>query len=534
MSKEKELYSEIQKFLEKFPEIEFDGKKVKDIQYDGWPIWWFFKQRFLGDHLISPLASHREIIKSILNNKKPRFKQNFKNKIVVFTLRKFLEYNEKSKLWVSEFNKKKSPTTGKKRIMFMAHTNAILPDEDYGYTVDRVSSVVKKVRDDPELEEYISIIDPLSHKSSLKLLKYENLVYSHVDREIKKKARKESSFLHKKWKEISKNRSYNSELEGNIAEQFRPALDVFFSGEIIYLLILYYETYKKIIKQEKIKLTCFYAGGGVLSKCAIAASHKSGIKFLFISHGLGASTRNPDQPDSVYYATIGSKYKESLIKLGVSPENISVIGPVFIDEVVPYIKRKHLENKRKIILLATKSLTGSNILNKDIYVRYISKFLKEINKLNNIEIIMKLHPREKNLHVYQSIIDSSGYNNVKLIGSRGVDQLKSRLYDLIHKSDIVMSFGSTVSVEAMIIGRPSLVIDLMPGSYIDPVLNDKKKMLHITQKEDVSKIVRKILYDEKFKKEVIDNEKKLIQEYLYKVDGRAGGRVLEIIKELSK
>ena len=518
---EEEIKSRIIKFLEELPEREFDGKRVKDIRYDGWPIWWFFKQRFLGNHLISPLASHGEIIESILDNKKPGFRQNLKNKIAVFTLRNFMGYNEKTKLWISRLNKKRIiEKTDKKKIMFMAHSNSILLDAGHGYTVDRVKTAIKEVRDDPELEEYISIIDPLSHRSSLKLLEYENLVYGYVDKEIKEKAGKESSLLHKEWKDISKN------LKGNIAEQFRPALDTFFSREVIYLIILYYEAYKKIIKQEKIRLTCFYAGGGVLSKCAIAASHKSGIKSLVVSHGLGISKLNPDQPDSVYYAIIGSKYRDNLIRIGVNPENIYVTGPAFMDEIVGYVgKGKKIKGRRRILIITT-PMIEANLIKREEYVEYVEKLLSDLNKLENVEMTIKLHPREKS-KIYDEIVKGLGYDNIKMVQG----QEKSKLYSLINESDIVLGFVSTVSVEAMIIGKPSLIVNLLPAIPKDYIMSDERAVC-MGREEAASKIVGEILDDRRKEKELLEKQEELIRDYLYKIDGKAGVRTLELIKEI--
>ncbi|RKX91903.1 MAG: hypothetical protein DRP84_10865 [Spirochaetes bacterium] len=519
MSKEKELDSEIQKFLENF------GGFVNDIQYDGWPIWWFFKQRFLGDRLLPPLPSYEEIINSILNREEVGFKQKFKNKVTVFSLGKFLEYNEKTKIFISRFNKgKSSKKTDKKRIMFMTHTNAILPDKDYGYTVDRIGSVVKEVRKDPELEEYISVISPLSHKNWLKLLDYPNLVYSYIDKEIKKKAKRGSILLHKKWKEISKEINYNL-----IGEHFKTALNVFFSRESIYLIILYYETYKKIIKQEKINFLCFYAAGGILSKCAIAAAHNSGVKSLTISHGLGAPSRNPDQPPSFYHAVIGDKYKEKYIELGVNPENIFVTGPVFMDEIVRYIKDKNLQNKKKKILFATQPLVEDNYLSKEEYFNYIKEYLSDLKKLQNVDIKIKLHPREKYLEFYQNLLKSLNFERITIVKG----QEKKLLYNLIKESDLVIGFSSTVLVEAMIIGTPIISIDLLIGGN-DPIIQNRDKIIHLNPKKSIYPISKKILYDKKEQKSIIKKQRELLKEYLYKVDGKGGKRVVNLIKKLGR
>lgn len=535
MMNEKEVALEIQKFLEEFPYKKINGKSMNDIQYEGWSIWWFFKKRFIGNLLLSPLSTHQQIIKSIIKGEEFDFNKKIRNKLIVFTLKKFVKYNEEIKHWVSNFSRKTHTvrtTQEKKRIMFLSHTNGIIPDKKYGFTVDRIGSVVKEVREDPHLEEYISIVDPLSSNSCLRLLKYENLVYSYMNKEINEKSKKNSSLLHKKWNEISDQINYESYLERSIWEHFRPALDLFFSKEMIHLIILYYETYKKIIVHEKIKLLCFYSGSDVISKCAIAAACKLGIKSLHITHGFSIPRENPDQPTSVYYAVFGSKFKERLVQLGVNPKNIFVTGPTYMDEIVYYLKNEYSHrNKQKRILLATGNFVESGMINKKTYFEYISNFLGEVNKIEDSGVIIKLHPLEKNLRVYKSIVESLGLSNkIKIVEGRGENQLKSKLYGLIHESDIVFSFGSTVTREAMVMGKPSLIIDLSPTPFAD----DRKKVMHIDSKEDVSKIISDIFYNPDIMKKILDNQKEFVEEYFYRVDGKAGERVIKHIKELIK
>ena len=477
------------KFLESFEE------SVSGISYDGWPIWWFFKMRFLGDKLVALPPNSRRLV----------------------------NYNERIKRLISRFNRKnRHGKTDGKKIMFMAHTNGIILDKEHGFSVDRVESVVREVRKDPQFEEYISVISPFSQRRWLELLKYENLVYHYIDGEIEEKAKRNSALLHGQWRELSK---------GVSEESLRPALDFFFSREMIYWTILYYEAYKRIIKQEKIDLLCLYAGMGIMSKCAIAAAHRLGVKSLHVWHGAEIPTVNPDQPDSLYFAVIGDKYKEEYTRMGVNPENVFVTGPVFMDRLATYVGKGYPRGKKKKILLATSAWVEDNRGDKQTYVDYISKFLNELDKLDDVELTIKLHPREGATELYQSIIKSRGYKNVRVVGSGA--QLKGTLYDLIGESDVVISFGSTVTTEAMIMGIPSLFIDFEQFQMKDFILNDKR-ILSISPKEDVSGVLEKILHDGKFKGEIIDTQNKIISEYLYRIDGKAGKRVFEIIKKLAE
>ena len=504
-----------------FPEIvEFlENLNLNDIKYDGWPVWWFFKWRFLSNRLLSPLPTHKEIMKSVRDNKPIKH-----NPFLNLALRKFVRYNEAAKIWISRYNKNKSPQTNKNVIMLLTHTNALLPDKEYGYTVDREKTVVNEIRKDPELEEYISSVMPLSHKPTLKLLNYPNPIYSYIDKEIKEKARENSSQLHKEWMELSKELTFDSESDKKLYKAFLPALNLFFSKEMIHIIILYYEAYKKIIREEKIRVICTAGGGSIHAKCAIAACKGQETKVLEIAHGLGAYALKIDQPDNFYIAVVSQKHKETV--RGISPDNIFVTGPTFMDNITPYKKHTASNNKKKRILFATTPKITDNLVDEKNYVAYMTKFIKDLNKLSNTEIIIKAHPRETDMGLYRSI--ASHYDNVIVV--TGTD--KDQLYPLIRKSDVALTFESSITAEIMAIGTPLIVIDMNPWISNVITINDRARVLHVGRDEDISQIVDKTLNNPDFRDKTIANQNENVRSYLYKVDGKCGKRVVDIIKQL--
>ena len=493
------------------------GKQVDDIRYDDIPIWWFIKMRFLEpDTLPKPFPSHIHVKSMTLDNKMPnRLKSWFTN----IMLKWYLEGNEKTKCRLNNNSNVGATKDDKKRIMFLTHSNAIIPDNEYGYTVDRIGSVVNTVREDDELDAYISVIMPLSHRA--RTLEHGNPFYSYVDDRIKNLAKSNAEILHKKW--CMKDINYNS---GRLYKIYKPALDFFFSKEMIYLSILYYETYHKIIREEGIKLLCCYSSIGVQTKCAIMAAHRNGIKSLSISHGMSTPSIGLDQPDSVYFAVIGDRYREAFIEVGTKPSNVFVSGPVFMDEIVPYLG--HVgddEDDIPQILIATPSTMRNRDISEGEYAVFIEKLFREINEIDEIDIVIKQHPNENNPNLYKRIAKKIG-----CVVCVNTSQQKKDLYTLIRDSDLVISCGSTVSVEAMIMQKPSMIINLFDESR-DIILDDERVM-HIPSDKNITRVVERILYDDD--KELVVTQNEIVQEYLYQVDGHANERIVDEIKALIK
>jgi hypothetical protein len=524
-----EIRKEIQKFLEEF------GEKVNEIKYDGWPVWWFFKVEFLKDSLPPQFSRQEKIAKSILNDKKLSIKEKIESSLKIFFIRKYIQYNEKSKFWISRFNHKEKPLLkkDKNRVMFLAHTNAILfKNSDENFEVDRIETVIREVRKDPQLEEYVSIIDPLSHNSKLKLLKYPNLVYKFIDAEIQKKANRSSHILNKKWNEIRDKLKFNSKIKTKILEHFKPALDFYFSKEFIYITVLYYETYKKIIREKEIKLLSLYASSRLIIRCAIAAADKEEIPSIHILHGIGLSRVKTDLPSSTHYLVPGEAFKKELIKLGVNRENIRVIGAVFLDTILEYTsKKRKKEKKQKEVLFLTSPYVEFNYLDKDYYFACIRKLLKEFKTLPKVHFLIKLHPNEKYMKEYQSLIRTLKCNNVDVIQN----QSKESLYSLITNSDLFISFGSTATIEAMILDKPTINIILIKNEDLlefDPVSMDLDSGVHVKSIENTGEKIKKCLFDRKTRKKLKNARKRFKRSYLYKVDGNAGKRTVDVIKNL--
>lgn len=89
--------------------------------------------------------------------------------------------------------------------------------------------------------------------------------------------------------------------------------------------------------------------------------------------------------------------------------------------------------------------------------------LIKLCKNNNIQLFIRLHPhlQEKSIEDQQKWLSLSSYEDVELIAfDSPVDT-----YAMIENSDIVVTFGSTVGIEAVYWGKPS--ITLGPSYYSD-------------------------------------------------------------------
>lgn len=173
---------------------------------------------------------------------------------------------------------------------------------------------------------------------------------------------------------------------------------------------------------------------------------------------------------------------------------------------------------RKKILIVTSPFVEDNNVSKKKYFSYIGKLIREINKLDNINVAIKLHPTEKNFKLYKKVIKEIGCKNVFVF--QGFN-----LYDLINESDLILQFGSTVAIEAIILGKPVITSNFCIESGNYQLIIDSKATYEIDHQEDISELIKKILLNDYLK----EKREKAVKYICGEIDDRASERIAEII-----
>ena len=103
------------------------------------------------------------------------------------------------------------------------------------------------------------------------------------------------------------------------------------------------------------------------------------------------------------------------------------------------------------------------------------------------------------------------------------------LAELLSACDLFISVHSTVVIDAMVLEKPVMLINIVkcPIPYVE--LGGAYAVYKI---EDIKEGIIKGLYDNNLKKKLARGRKRFLEEYLYKLDGKASDRILNIINSL--
>jgi glycosyltransferase involved in cell wall biosynthesis len=262
-------------------------------------------------------------------------------------------------------------------------------------------------------------------------------------------------------------------------------------------------------------------------------AHKKNIPVIALQHGVITSVHpgyifNNSNMQLVLsdITFVSGKYHYNLLTKNsiYKPEHVAVTGLPRYDILYHANKiydRKSFCNKwgldpnRKIALVATENLPihEENI----IFLKIILKSLKEFPIL---QVVVKPHPGEI----------GKWYEKVVKEKETGVTILpkNSDTYEALYACDLFFIYASTTAMEAVVLNKPVIAVNLTGRP--DHVEYVKEGVaLGVYKEEDLKPTIEKLLKDDS---ELAQNRRRYIEKYLYKIDGRATERVVNLIGEM--
>lgn len=494
----------------------WSAKMINGQQFDqqfkigSFPLSWFYRPILYSSLLPKPFPTTADLLK---NQETPLIKL----KLWSGLFKNCLRANEHLKSVLRKHKSGQPPSSGNPKVLFLTFTNHISDDQN----LFRINKIVEKMKQEKKYEPFLLVVDPLSRLSVKKIRGCGKALYDYYDEAIKIKSRNESLRLSQAWKILSQDhkRAMLRYQGRDLFTGMRLSLDFLYSREFMEQTIKFYFTFRKIIELENIKAVVLSSQNNIFEKGLIAASADKNIPVVVIQHGIGLGTlRTIDTPENVKFAVFGNRYKEELIKLKVKPDNIQVTGPIILDEIDKYIQRK--ANSGREILIATSPFIEDNFLEKGQYFARVRKIIQELSAVSP-SLVFKLHPREIHQKEYQKIVEELGINAVI---TNQVDREKH--YQLITDCDLLVTFGSTVALEGMIIGKPTLTVDLFDSLNPTNMLIINSGATTVAKyNQNLAILAKGLLVHDPYQEQA----KEFVESLCYILDGKASQRIVNYI-----
>lgn len=278
-------------------------------------------------------------------------------------------------------------------------------------------------------------------------------------------------------------------------------------------------------KPKALFLTYEYAQ---LALCIISTAKKFGIKTIGIAHSIvyenhyGYSHRDfatieqPfDFPLPDHTLLFGNYSKQIMKKQGYPDEKLTIFGKsdyFNLEKIKQSLKDRKIHEKYNIpknskIILFTSQKFQENYdeygAKYDFDSRIWETLLKNYANSKSYFLILKPHPREKNVSIYENLIQQYNANNAKI--------LQDDLFELLYISDLVLSFFSNALLDALCFEKPAIRVKF--GSYQHPIFDNSEALLS-TSLDDLPKTINQVFNNSKIRENLILNSKSLIKEQL--------------------
>jgi len=234
--------------------------------------------------------------------------------------------------------------------------------------------------------------------------------------------------------------------------------------------------------------------------------------------------------ESLKMAVAGDSCKNTLVSQGVDASRIVVTGQPRFDELFQKNLNEEMylnlgiDKDKKTILLTHAHFVEAGMWTQEEEDMFLSSIIRASSKVPNSQLIIKLHPWQ-DINRYHRFLDKES-KDIILCGE------DTDIYALINLCDVLLTVLSTTALEALIVNKPVIIIDLF-GGLGSPYVQSGAA-ISVSKKEDIAPAIKRAIYNEEFGKKLAQARGKFVYDHAYIQDGQASKRVADLIIRMAK
>ena len=229
-------------------------------------------------------------------------------------------------------------------------------------------------------------------------------------------------------------------------------------------------------------------------------------------------------------AVWGNIQKQYLVNVLKTPEKkILVVGSPRHDKFFREIISTKKDSVRTVLIIPGIFAPTNAQFSTFSYLRLenlLKRTFKIFESFKNVKLIVKLHPSQYIETEYIKKLINQSNPNVMIYHTEPIQKILEDCDTVLNIHTEVLP--STAFLDALVMGKPVMNISLVDENYNFQFIKDNAVM-QVTYKSDLEKNLKTILYDENFRKELIENAQKHLQSYLSN-QGKASKHLAEILK----
>jgi hypothetical protein len=302
---------------------------------------------------------------------------------------------------------------------------------------------------------------------------------------------------------------------------------------------------REMIKTEKPSAIAMTYETGAYAKAVIVAAQETGVPTLGIQHGFispdsveymhrrTAVTRSQDGCPIPTRTAVGGTYTAQLLtELSSYPsESVVVTGYPRHDDLVflkshglghqknELLERLGLDASKKTIMIASGGFHSKYGWSREYDLEILSSMLDMVSCRDDLQMVVRLHPMEDGR--IQAEITRQRRGAAAIVrGERN---------DLLWASDLFVTVNSSTALDAMILGKPVFMLNLVDENVPTIDLGDAATKCKI---EDLRTHIEAAVYDAGAvsPRSVVEGQ---LEKHANTVDGNASNRVARLLDEMA-
>lgn len=363
--------------------------------------------------------------------------------------------------------------------------------------------------------------------------------------DIMRKAYRGQCLLKKRWKSVA-DKFYNAiNYEGlPMGQAVKEFVGEYFPSRFMEI-IRDIETVKVILEKEDPGIIVCTDDFGTAIRTFFQLSGKRQIPTLRLQYGTTVAPCLPDWDFRTWdkAALSGGEIMNLLIKeKDIDPESLVVTGQPRYDDFTPLdkksreaISRLYGVNSTKRLILFTSapynelgfgSIEG--ILSKDEYYIWLYEIYHASQKVPNSQLIVKPHPNPRDrVRIHYEVLSKVGNQHTNIV----IVDRNSNIKDLIGTCDVLVTWDSNSGLEAMLLGKPVVIVNLTGRRDIIPYVSEGAA-LGAYKADEIVACIKKALEDINVRKSLLEAQKAFVDKRIFRSEIKASYRVAELIENM--
>lgn len=282
---------------------------------------------------------------------------------------------------------------------------------------------------------------------------------------------------------------------------------------------------------------CLYAESSGWGRAAVAACRAAGVPSVAVQHGIlypkyysyrhEADEADCPLPDRT--ALFGESARDFLLEKGrYPPGSLVVTGSPKFDELLraarhwdrAELRRRFGAGPDEALLAVASRFRGIRETHQSIGSAFRA-LVRAVEATPGVRCVVKPHPAEPP-DAYARVVRELRASRVAVLGP-GAD-----LMELLHAADALATVESLSAVEALVLGRPVLVLN-MPTNLGELVAGGAA--LGVAEDEDPAPALRAVLLDAEARRRLGEARERYLSRVAAGVDGNATARIHALIRE---